>query len=48
MGPRLSIMLSCPFELGRSVERQVVNGAEYGCLQRRKRVYIYAELTPEA
>ena len=41
-------MLSCLSDLGYSVEWRVVNSAEYGFPQRRKRVYIYAELTSES
>lgn len=41
-----AIMLSCSADLGYSVEWRVVNSAEYGAPQRRKRVYIYAEKTP--
>ena len=40
-------MLSCFADLGYSVEWHVVNSAEYGASQRRKRVYIYAELTSQ-
>lgn len=46
-GRDFAIMLSCLSDLGYSVEWRVVNSAEYGFPQRRKRVYIYAELTPE-
>ena len=46
-GRDFAIMLSCLADLGYSVEWRVVNSAEYGFPQRRKRVYIYAELTPE-
>ncbi len=44
-GRDFAIMLSCLCNLGYSVEWKVINSAEYGCAQRRKRVYIYAELT---
>lgn len=47
-GRDFAIMLSCLADLGYSVEWRVVNSAEYGAPQRRKRVYIYAELTPQA
>jgi len=47
-GRDFAIMLSCLSDLGYSVEWRVVNSAEYGFPQRRKRVYVYAELTPEA
>lgn len=46
-GRDFAIMLSCLADLGYSVEWRVVNSAEYGAPQRRKRVYIYAELTPQ-
>ena len=46
-GRDFAIMLSCFADLGYSVEWHVVNSAEYGASQRRKRVYIYAELTPQ-
>lgn len=47
-GRDFAIMLSCLCGLGYSVEWHVVNSAEYGFCQRRKRVYIYAERTDEA
>lgn len=46
-GRDFAIMLTCFADLGYSVEWRVVNSAEYGFPQRRKRVYIYAELTAE-
>lgn len=46
-GRDFAIMLSCFADLGYSVEWRVVNSAEYGFPQRRKRVYIYAELAHE-
>lgn len=46
-GRDFAIMLTCFADLGYSVEWRVVNSAEYGFPQRRKRVYVYAELTPE-
>ena len=46
-GRDFAIMLSCLSDLGYSVEWRVVNSAEYGFPQRRKRVYVYAELTPK-
>lgn len=46
-GRDFAIMLSCLSDLGYSVEWRVINSAEYGFPQRRKRVYIYAELTSE-
>lgn len=42
-GRDFSIILSCLAERGYSVEWRVVNSAEYGFPQRRKRVYIFAE-----
>lgn len=47
-GRDFAIMLSCLCSLGYAVEWHVVNSAEYGFSQRRKRVYIYAEKTDEA
>ncbi len=47
-GRDFAIMLSCLCNLGYSVEWQVINSAEYGASQRRKRVYIFAALTDEA
>ncbi|AGW84784.1 site-specific DNA methylase [Bifidobacterium animalis subsp. lactis ATCC 27673] len=42
-GRDFAIILSCLYRLGYSVEWRVVNAADYGMPQRRKRVYIYAE-----
>ena len=42
-GRDFAIILSCLAGLGYSVEWRVVNSAEYGFPQRRKRVYIFAE-----
>jgi DNA-cytosine methyltransferase len=42
-GRDFAIILSCLATLGYSVEWRVVNSAEYGFPQRRKRIYIYAE-----
>ena len=42
-GRDFAIILSCLNSLGYAVEWRVVNSAEYGFPQRRKRVYIYAE-----
>lgn len=42
-GRDFAIILSCLNGLGYGVEWRVVNSAEYGFPQRRKRVYIYAE-----
>lgn len=42
-GRDFAIILSCLASLGYSVEWRVVNSAEYGFPQRRKRVYIFAE-----
>ena len=46
-GRDFAIMLSCLAKLGYSVEWRVVNSAEYGFPQRRKRVFIFARLTDE-
>lgn len=46
-GRDFAIMLSCFSVLGYAVEWRVINSAEYGFPQRRKRVYIYATLTDE-
>ena len=43
-GRDFAIMLSCLAQLGYSVEWMVVNAADYGMPQRRRRVYIYATL----
>lgn len=42
-GRDFAIILSCFASLNYSVEWRVVNSAEYGFAQRRKRVYIFAE-----
>ena len=42
-GRDFAILLSCLNELGYSVEWRVVNSAEYGFPQRRKRVFVFAE-----
>jgi DNA (cytosine-5)-methyltransferase 1 len=42
-GRDFAIILSCFRRLGYSVEWQVINAADYGMPQRRRRVYIYAE-----
>ena len=42
-GRDFAIILSCLADLGYSVEWRVINSAEYGFPQRRKRVYVYAE-----
>jgi DNA (cytosine-5)-methyltransferase 1 len=44
-GRDFAIMLCCLAERGYSVEWRVVNAAEYGAPQKRRRVYIYAEKT---
>ncbi len=44
-GRDFAIILSCLADQGYSVEWRVVNSAEYGFPQRRKRIYIYAERT---
>ena len=46
-GRDFAVMLACLCNLGYSVEWHVVNSAEYGFSQRRKRVYIYAVKTTE-
>lgn len=46
-GRDFAIILSCFDELGYSVEWRVINSAEYGFSQRRKRVYILARFTGE-
>ncbi len=46
-GRDFAIILSCLNDLGYSVEWRVVNSAEYGFPQRRKRTYILAYLTGE-
>ena len=46
-GRDFAIMLSCFANLGYLVQWRIVNSAEYGFSQRRKRVYIYAELCNE-
>lgn len=46
-GRDFAIILSCLASLGYSVEWRVINSAEYGFPQRRKRVYIFAEKTDE-
>ena len=46
-GRDFAIILSCLASLGYAVEWRVINSAEYGYPQRRKRVYIYAEKTDE-
>ena len=46
-GRDFAIILSCLADLGYVVEWRVVNSAEYGSPQRRKRVYIFCELTAE-
>ena len=42
-GRDFAIMLACLSERGYSVEWRVVNAADYGAPQKRRRVYIYAE-----
>lgn len=43
-GRDFAIILSCLNKLGYSVEWRVINAADYGEPQRRRRVFIYAEL----
>lgn len=47
-GRDFAIILSCFSTLGYAVEWRVVNGADYGFPQKRRRVYIFAEHTSEA
>lgn len=47
-GRDFAIILSCLSSLGYAAEWRVVNGADYGFPQKRRRVYIYAEKTEEA
>lgn len=44
-GRDFAIILSCLAEEGYSVEWRVINAAEYGMPQKRRRIYIYGELT---
>ena len=46
-GRDFAIILSCLAELGYSVEWRVVNGADYGFPQKRRRVYLFAERADE-
>ncbi len=46
-GRDFAIILSCLSEEGYSVEWRVINAAEYGMPQKRRRVYIYGELSNE-
>lgn len=46
-GRDFAIILSCLAEEGYSVEWRVINAAEYGMPQKRRRVYIFGELTEE-
>lgn len=46
-GRDFAIILSCFASLGYAVEWRVVNAADYGFPQKRRRVYIYAERTDE-
>lgn len=46
-GRDFAIMLSCLYQLGYSVEWRVINAAEYGFPQRRRRVFIFAERTTD-
>ena len=41
-GRDFGIMLRCPADLGYAVEWRVINAAEYGLPQRRRRTYIFA------
>lgn len=42
-GRDFAIMLSCFYRMGYSVQWRVINGADYGGAQRRRRVYIFAQ-----
>ena len=44
-GRDFAIILTCLNRLGYSVEWRVINAADYGMPQRRRRVYIYAQYT---
>ena len=46
-GRDFAIMLACFCERGYSVEWRVVNSADYGAPQRRRRVYLFAQLNAE-
>ncbi|WP_239464444.1 Sau3AI family type II restriction endonuclease [Collinsella tanakaei] len=46
-GRDFAIILSCFATLGYAVEWRVINGADYGFPQKRRRVYIFAEKTDE-
>lgn len=46
-GCDFAIILSCLAEEGYSVEWRVINAAEYGMPQKRRRTYIYGELTDD-
>ncbi len=46
-GRDFAIILSCFASLGYAVEWRVINGADYGFPQKRRRVYIFAERTDE-
>lgn len=46
-GRDFAVMLACLNNHGYSVEWRVVNAAEYGFPQKRRRVYVYATLTDE-
>lgn len=46
-GRDFAIILSCLAEEGYSIEWRVINAAEYGMPQKRRRVYIYGELTED-
>lgn len=46
-GRDFAIILSCLAEEGYSAEWRVINAAEYGMPQKRRRVYIYGELTED-
>lgn len=45
-GRDFAVMLACLSDLGYTVEWRVVNAADYGFPQKRRRVFIVAEMTP--
>ena len=47
-GRDFAIMLSCLADEGYSVEWRVINAADYGMPQKRRRVYIFGELADES
>jgi len=47
-GRDFGVMLACLYELGYSVEWRVINAADYGAAQRRRRTFIFAYLNDTA